>query len=607
MRGGLLVGGLAVVVGALEAQQPGPPRFRAGVEVVPVEVSVLDARGRPVPGLTAADFTVTEDGRPQRIVAFAAMEAPGSEEAPAAGAGGDVVTNGGRPPARLVVVVMDDALVTPKMLWAARVAREVGRQVVAGLGPADLGAVVYTLDSRRAQGFTADRARLLEAVERFVPRGPGPGDLFRLYALATLRQVVETLAAVPDRRRVVVFVSPGVAMRVAERAAPVAFNVPGDPQGQAGTLRRELGAIVQQAREAHVPIYAVSVNGLCPDASCDPQHDFLRTLAHETGGFAVVDTNDVAPGVAEILPANASYYVLGYEPAVRRGDGRWHRIAVRVGRPGVTVRARQGYEDRRVPAVPPLDAALAGVVPATDLPLAAWADAFVGADGRPGALVVVGLPEAEAEGKGGAPAAVEVRVVASDERLRVARTGRVRVGGKTALLGGDVPVWLPLPAGRYQVRVAAGRGERGPAGSVFLDVEVPAWAREPVGLSGVAVGGGAAEGPRAVRVGGVPFVPTTRRVFRREERVQGFVQVVRRERGGASAVTVVMRVVSERGDTVVEARETVGEQAFGRGRVVGRGLEVPGGTLRPGSYRLVVQAVPVRGAAVERRVAFTVR
>jgi len=58
---------------------------------------------------------------------------------------------------------------------------------------------------------------------------------------------------------------------------------------------------------------------------------------------------------------------------------------------------------------------------------------------------------------------------------------------------------------------------------------------------------------------------------------------------------------------VVEAREAVGEQAFGRGRVVGRGLEVPGGTLRPGSYRLVVQAVPVRGAAVERRVAFTVR
>jgi hypothetical protein len=62
-------------------QQPAPaqlPPFRVGVDALQLDVSVLDRNRRPVRGLTAADFTVLEDGKPSRIVAFSAVESAGS-------------------------------------------------------------------------------------------------------------------------------------------------------------------------------------------------------------------------------------------------------------------------------------------------------------------------------------------------------------------------------------------------------------------------------------------------------------------------------------------------------------------------------------------------
>src|ERR671913_1679168 len=65
-----------------------PPTFRAAVDAVQLDVSVLDKDRRPVRGLTAADFTVLENGKPRPIVAFSAVELAGSGpatgEAPAA-------------------------------------------------------------------------------------------------------------------------------------------------------------------------------------------------------------------------------------------------------------------------------------------------------------------------------------------------------------------------------------------------------------------------------------------------------------------------------------------------------------------------------------------
>ena len=62
------------------AQFPQIPQFRAGVTLVPVEVRVLDREGNPVSGLTQADFTVREDGRPHEISHFQAVNSDGSSK-----------------------------------------------------------------------------------------------------------------------------------------------------------------------------------------------------------------------------------------------------------------------------------------------------------------------------------------------------------------------------------------------------------------------------------------------------------------------------------------------------------------------------------------------
>src|SRR5215468_2419083 len=67
--------GLVLALGAMVGGQT--PQFRAGVDLIQLDVSVLDKKThRPVRGLTMADFSVLEDGRQQPIAAFAAVDVP---------------------------------------------------------------------------------------------------------------------------------------------------------------------------------------------------------------------------------------------------------------------------------------------------------------------------------------------------------------------------------------------------------------------------------------------------------------------------------------------------------------------------------------------------
>ncbi len=70
--------------------------------------------------------------------------------------------------------------------------------------------------------------------------------------------------------------------------------------------------------------------------------DSLRTLAADTDGLAVVNTNDLGAGIRRIVSDLTSYYLLGYY-ATGKLDGKFHKITVHVKRPGVQVRARRGY------------------------------------------------------------------------------------------------------------------------------------------------------------------------------------------------------------------------------------------------------------------------
>src|SRR5919106_3740833 len=75
--------------------------------------------------------------------------------------------------------------------------------------------------------------------------------------------------------------------------------------------------------------------------------DTLRELAEQTGGFASLNTNNLTPSFERIVDANSRYYVLGYYPPNHPRDGRFHKIEVRVTRPGLRVEARKGYASPR--------------------------------------------------------------------------------------------------------------------------------------------------------------------------------------------------------------------------------------------------------------------
>jgi hypothetical protein len=125
----------------LAQQQPAtpPPTFRSNVDIVRLDVSVLDKDRHPVRGLTAADFTIEEDGHARPIVAFAPVELPAAPAATTSTAAWtreaprDVVSNEDANTGRLVVIAFDWS-VRPDDLQSSR---KIAQRTVEGLGPGD--------------------------------------------------------------------------------------------------------------------------------------------------------------------------------------------------------------------------------------------------------------------------------------------------------------------------------------------------------------------------------------------------------------------------------------------------------------------------------------
>jgi len=118
----------------------------------------------------------------------------------------------------------------------------------------------------------------------------------------------------------------------------------------------EFRQLLDEANRANASFYPVDPRGLAvfdsaineavpldTDASrLRSRIESLRTLALNTDGVAVVNTNDLASGLKRIVTDLSSYYLLGYY-STGKLDGRFHAIKVRVKRPGVDVRARRGF------------------------------------------------------------------------------------------------------------------------------------------------------------------------------------------------------------------------------------------------------------------------
>jgi VWFA-related protein len=557
--------------------------------------------------------------------------------------------------------VLDDAMPTPApdVLHA----RALARDVVSSLGPGDLASVVYTLHRRDGQEFTRDRSRLLAAVDRFnastdsgvsMSRGINAAPdriLFDSFNIAsgtlylslvdTLRGVIESLTTLPGRRKAVVLI--GVGMPFDPEAVMT------DSSGLAGQISAELNECYREAQRANVNVYPMDPGGLRAPydggvVSVDPgnpgrlNREFLKSVAENTGGFAVTDTNDAMPGIQQALRENASYYMLGYVPSNARAAGRFRRIEVRVTNPGLTVRTRSGYFEasppgrKAPPKVPPSASttALAGLLPKTGLTMH-LATMPLATPGKKKATlaIVVGLIQRSPIRATAAVQEIDLRIEAysPDGVRRAARKQTIpvtlrRPGGGT-LVGYELLSSLELDPGRYHIRVAAESRTGGvqprpgvPAvglfdpdedlsprsGSVYTDVDIPDFLDAPLSLSGLALmmRPSPASGPPKAFAKLLPEVPTTVREFYGDEQVAGFVRVSQKAASPAVPVTLALRLTNAQGAAIQEGTETIPAASFEATHTAEHTFEVPVASLPPGEYLLTVKATAGTASAARQ-------
>lgn len=285
----LAIGLLAAV--PLAAQ----PTFRAGVDLVSVGVTVVDQQGQLVTDLTRDDFDLLEDDAPQAILHFSRSDA--DEEL-----------------RRIRLGLLLD--LSGSMERDLTLARTAAIRFLNTLPEAqDITLVDFDDEVRVARYGQADFARL---VERIRQRRTGGWTAF-YDALGVYLDGVDTL----DGRKVLVMYTDGLDTRSALR-----FN--------------EMLTLV---RGANVTVYAIGLLQHQSGTSRLEGRMRLTEVTAATGGQAFFPSSlrDLGDAYARVLAEIRGQYHLGYLSSNTARDGAWRAIAVRVKRPGLRVRTREGY------------------------------------------------------------------------------------------------------------------------------------------------------------------------------------------------------------------------------------------------------------------------
>jgi hypothetical protein len=258
--------------------------------------------------------------------------------------------------------------------------------------------------------------------------------------------------------------------------------------------------------------------------------DFLRSAAENTGGLAVINTNDFDTGLDRIFAENSSYYLLGYQQPPNR-PGSLHRLTVKVNQPDVIVRTRSGYAVEAPPkpaksgqpvTVSPLNAAIAGAVPTGTFPMhVALAPVVVPGRKSPTVTIVLGLQQPAVSSRTRYNVGLQTNAYSPDGRPRLGGQQHVASvvlvpNGGTEQVRYDLLSEIDLPPGRYELRLSAHRGVDNVSGSVYAEVEVPDFAQAPLSVSGAMVEVNPA-GPSALAgafESYLPVLPTSNRTFR---------------------------------------------------------------------------------------------
>lgn len=660
---------LPVACAALLAQDQVRPSFKAGIGLVQIDVSVLDANRRPVRGLRASDFTILEDGQPRPVRVFEAVDLPARRPpvVAAAGAGAgvgaesepvvSVATNQvGDQDGRLVFILMDRTIPTGQPVLAAK---KIATAAIDALGPSDLAAIVTT-GGNVPQTLTADRARLLRAVNqgdwstiispeqqeiptvgKYDPLSDGR-CLCGLCVLETVTNIAEAVRDTPRRSKLLLFVGTSIIVQTGPR--PMAAD-PGCDNRVSDARHKMADALAL----SHLTVHSIDPSGLATkmfqgsgngrpggDAAVRRQQMLdetmqrmsdqgsLEVLPELTGGRTFINSNAPEQVVPQIFQESGAYYVLAFEPAAG-SPGKRRAIDVKVAHRGARVSTTRYALPPGTPSavaarndgvtLSPLDLALAGLMPDARLPLEMAIAAFASADG-PQAYVSVSLNAAAFGGYGAGPLPLDLGVTALDQRGR--RVALVRQGATVIRPAGapgdpaapgqwDAHIPLRLPPGDYEVRAAIQARGTGAAASVFAQLTVPPFAEAPLSLSDLVLGTREnSEPPPDAATPDFPIVASTQRTFRRSGVAWAYLQVYEGTRKTDALQPVsITTTIGDASGRTVKAESATIKEDAFVNRHAGIRLRLPLTELPPGSYVLRVGAA--RGARnAARAVAFAV-
>jgi VWFA-related protein len=319
------------------------PTFRSEVRYIEVDVLVTDKDGNAVRGLTKEDFTLLEDGDPQPITNFAFIDLPVETAVPppatAAAVESDIATNTDQGRTWVMLVNSPDPIAPGLVLMLRRFARQF---IDEAFGANDQMAIIHVLDTmNKAQGFTRSRNRLLASVDR-IDTSAFTGDSDYL-SFQVLEEVSESLGRMTGRRKAVLWFNP-----------PEFFQpdfAPGDPDLRGGPKWFALRDALRAATRNNIAIYPIMPGGLSTSLGMLKEMGAARALAEDTGGDAIVNTNDFSAGFQRFVRDTSTYYLLGYprggpsrrqvppghraaEPAGVDGPGSTRILRPRTGRQG---------------------------------------------------------------------------------------------------------------------------------------------------------------------------------------------------------------------------------------------------------------------------------
>lgn len=353
--------------------------LRATTRLVVVDVVATDSKGEPVPNLKAEDFTVLEDGKPQKISGFSFQRGAAATQASGSSGGGGFSNVPQYKNVNSLNVILFDALngdFAGHAFGRDELIKFLDKQTLTQ--PTALFALEEKLTL--LHDFTTDTKELKAVLQDFKPRGPvhvenvytaaspfairkpDTNNIVRsvditITALSTLAQA---LAGYPGRKNLI-WVSegfpitlypeiiyddptptPGRSSQVGASPAPPTMAMSSSFSSGAGKdFDEEVEKVANALMNAQVAVYPVDASGL-QKANHLNTINTMRNLADRTGGRAFYNRNDIETEIRTSIEDGTSYYTLEYYPEDKNWDGKFRNIQIK-SRSGVNLRYRQGY------------------------------------------------------------------------------------------------------------------------------------------------------------------------------------------------------------------------------------------------------------------------